>query len=112
MIKAIIVGCVTLLALLLYGSMTAVPNRWSSDLINLTCGKIYQRIGPPQESATAKEFENWNEMHWWGFKQLKIITRNGCAAERKPDELIYSAHLRWRYKPMFLKVIATRTSGE
>jgi hypothetical protein len=40
-----------------------IPTQWSTALGELTLDQISMKIGPPQEDASVKQFQNWVEYH-------------------------------------------------
>jgi len=51
----------------------SIPPHWSPELGQMTFAEIYQKIGLPQEDVSAKQYQNWRELHWWGSKVLKLV---------------------------------------
>jgi hypothetical protein len=82
-----------------------VPAAWTSELGEMNFEKIYERLGPPQEFATAKDYQIWLERHWWGVKVLKVIASGCCQHFQKPDEVIYIVYVKGRYEPIYQNVI-------
>lgn len=78
---------------------------WSSNLGEMNFKEIYQRLGPPQEDVSAKDYQNWVEHHWWGVKMLKIIARDCCEATAKPKTIVYIVYVSGSYNPKYRKII-------
>jgi len=87
----------------LYGKH--IPSKWSQNFAGMNLGEIYQKVGLPQEEASAKDFQEWVDYQWWGVRTLKIITPNCCAPTSKPDEIIYLVYVNGWYNPVYRKTI-------
>ena len=84
-----------------------LPGGWSPELTEMTLGEIQARLGPPQEEASAKDFQNWVVPHWWGRQILKVISQRCCQPEEKPFAFVYLVYVYGRYDP-----VVVRTLGE
>ncbi|MGG6462329.1 hypothetical protein [Solilutibacter silvestris] len=98
---------VLVVALAILGLLVAIvriqignlPQEWEG-LTGKSNSQIYARLGPPTEDATAKEFVAWTKQYWWGTRELKLISADCCQANKVPDNLFYSVHLRGFYRPV------------
>jgi hypothetical protein len=107
-------GCIAAMALLswlyprviveIYGRH--VPEKWSPDFANMSFGQIYERIGPPQEDVSGKDYQNWLIYQWWGWKQLKLISPHCCPPSSKPTSIVYIVHIYGWYNPVYSKKIS------
>lgn len=88
----------------LYGEN--IPPKWSPDLGSMNFKEIYEKLGPPQEAASAKDYQNWLEYHWWGVKVLKIISSDCCKPNAKPHVVIYVVCVNGWYDPAYQQVIS------
>lgn len=82
-----------------------IPPEWSSDLGGMNFAQIYQKLGPPQEDVSAKDYQNWLEHHWWGVKILKVISNDCCKSTLKPKAVVYIVHVNGWYEPAFQETI-------
>ena len=85
-----------------------LPEGWSANLAEMSLGEIQNRLGPPQEEASAKDFQNWIIRHWWGSQVLKVITRHCCTPEEKPVAIIYMVYVLGRYEPVQRSVLKNK----
>jgi hypothetical protein len=73
-----------------------IPEKWIMNYGELKMLEIKSHLGAPQEELLAKDYQNWNESHWWGIKQLKIInSSNGVDAP--PGKVIYLVYVNGWY---------------
>lgn len=50
-------------------------------------GKMEKAIRSPQENVAAKDYQNWLEFHWWGVKQLKLLSQSVARRIRNQTKL-------------------------
>jgi hypothetical protein len=81
-----------------------IPPQWSSTLGELTLDQISRKIGPPREDASAKQFQNWIEYHWWGIKMLKVVSRDYRPTAR-PSQISYIVFLKGKYAPIYQQTV-------
>jgi hypothetical protein len=86
-----------------------VPQKWSMDLVDMDFAQIYQKLGPPQEDVSSKDYQNWLESYWWGVKMLKITSFNCCRSNAQPDAVIYIVYVNGWYDPAYQKVVGRNT---
>lgn len=89
-----------------------MPPMWSSDLGNMNFKEIYEKLGPPQEDVSAKDYQNWLEYHWWGVKMLKIISSDCCKPTAKPNTVVYIVYVNGWYDPAYRKVISKSDNAQ
>jgi hypothetical protein len=88
----------------LYGK--DMPQAWASDLGGMSFSQMYQKLGAPQEDASAKDYQQWVEVHWWGKKILKVISVDCCKPASKPSVVIYVVYVDGWYQPVYQKTLA------
>lgn len=93
--------------LLLYGK--DIPTEWSSNIGEMSFQQIYDELGSPDESATAKDYQSWVERKWWGVKLLKVIASDCCKTSNKPDEVIYIVYVNGRYAPIYQETLFSKS---
>jgi hypothetical protein len=79
-----------------------LPSEWSGKLMGMTLGEIQERIGPPDEEASAKGFQNRIVRHWWGIQLLKVGSMS-CQPEERPISIWYYVYVNGRYNPVVMK---------
>lgn len=77
---------------------TAPPESWKRAASAKTRADVYALLGRPDESACAKEYENYLVDHWWGTEQLKVIAQ-GCELDGKLDSVYYIQRVDGFYEP-------------
>jgi hypothetical protein len=82
-----------------------IPVAWASDFADMNFGEIYQKIGPPQEDVSAKEYQNWLVYQWWGWQMLTVTSNDCCKLTSKPTNIYYTVHVNGWYKPAYIKKI-------
>lgn len=82
-----------------------LPLNWSSDLGAMTFQAIHRKIGPPQDDAPAKQYQNWVEYHWWGTKMLRILSADCCKPSARPSEISYVVYAKGRYRPVHYEIL-------
>ncbi len=87
----------------LYGK--TIPLQWSLNFGGMTFSQIYQKLGSPQEDASAKDYQQWVELHWWGAKTLKLISADCCKPNSQPSAVIYVVYVNGWYDPVHRKTI-------
>jgi len=88
----------------LYGK--EMPEKWASNFGGMSFSQIYQRLGPPQEDASAKDYQQWVESHWWGIKLLKVISVDCCQSASKPSIVMYLVYVNGWYDPVYRKTLS------
>jgi len=83
-----------------------LPSGWSDKLMGMTLGEIQERIGPPDEEASAKGFQNWIVRRWWGFQLLKVGSMS-CQSEERPISIWYYVYVNERYNPVVMKQLGS-----
>jgi hypothetical protein len=82
-----------------------MPPNWSAKLGELHFYEIYEKIGPPQDDASAKQYQNWIEYHWWGTKMLKISASQCCKPSAQPSEIYYIVYAKGKYAPIHSEIL-------
>lgn len=82
-----------------------VPSDWSSKLGEMNFDEIYKKIGRPQDDASAKQYQNWIEYHWWGIKMLKIAASDCCKPTTRPYGIYYIVYAKGKYAPVYHETI-------
>ena len=85
------------------------PTGWSSDLGHLTFQEIYKAIGPPQASMSAKDYQDWENQHWWGVEVLKVVSDNCCVLQSRPSDIQYVVYVKGKSSPARREYIYERT---
>jgi hypothetical protein len=83
----------------------ALPPNWSPELGELTFQEIHTKIGPPQDDASAKQYQNWIGYHWWGTKMLRIISADCCKPSARPSQISYVVYAKGRYTPIYYEML-------
>ena len=66
-----------------------VPPQWKLDYRGLSIAQIVDRLGPPQEEASAKQFMNWVLPAADGTQLLKVICPQDCSGNEYPGGVLY-----------------------
>ena len=82
-----------------------LPKAWAIDLSNLTFGEIYQKIGPPQEDVSGKDYQSWLIYHWWGRQVLTMVRGDCCPPTARPSGIYYMAYVNNWYNQAYFKEI-------
>jgi hypothetical protein len=95
----------------LYGK--DMPQAWAPELGDMTFSQIYQRLGAPQEDASAKDFQRWVEVHWWGRKLLMVAAADCCKPTNKPHAVVYIVLVDGWYAPAYQRTLVSHgANGE
>lgn len=82
-----------------------VPSAWRMDFQHMTTEQIKGALGDPDEVASAKDFQSWLRVHWWGVEELKVLTPACCGPESVPSDAYYVIHVNGFYRPALIKQI-------
>ena len=66
-----------------------VPPQWKLDYRGLSIAQIMDRLGPPQDDVSAKQFMNWVLPAADGIQLLKVICPQDCSGSEYPGVVLY-----------------------
>jgi len=85
-------------------ALVAPSASWTRASSVRTRADVYAMLGKPDESACAKDYENWRVEHWWGTEQLKILAE-GCEMGAKVGSVYYILRVDGFYEPAAIRVL-------
>ncbi|WKL58895.1 hypothetical protein Q1W73_07880 [Asticcacaulis sp. ZE23SCel15] len=77
-----------------------MPTKWDLNYENLTLHQVYDKIGPPDQDGGVKQFQNWVEKEWWGYKLIKIGAED-FRSDRTDFDVYYSVHVYGHKQQIF-----------
>jgi hypothetical protein len=75
-------------------------------LYNLNHRQIVEKLGPPSEDVSAKQYQSWLKREDWGMLQLKIEFKDCCDEASTPSGIYKIVRVKNRYEPLHFAKLA------
>jgi hypothetical protein len=82
------------------------PPEWDKSLLQMNVAEIHDKLGPPDEDVSAKDYQTWIKRHWWGMEVLEIIVEDCCKKHSRPNDIFFYIKINGRYNNIFFRRLA------
>jgi len=79
---------------------SSMPRTWDDTVLLLRHEELLRRLGPPDDDASAKDWQSWMHRTWWGALELRLEFSSCCQPSTRPTAGYVIAHLKGKYRPI------------
>jgi hypothetical protein len=70
--------------------------------------EIHRTLGEPTGDASAKQFQEWIEPHWWGMKVLTVTATDIQKQSTYPAAIDYRVYVNGKYSAVYRTIILNK----